>query len=124
VSKTQMLTGLGCALGAAVLWMTASTASADKHKVKTTKEVMKLAHKDGLLKKVLGGKASVKEKQTLALLYVDLSKNKPKKGDANSWKKLTGALVQSSVAYAKGNDNAKAALSKASNCKGCHRKHK
>ena len=124
MNKTQLLTAICCVACVTFSWMIASTVSAQRQKPKTIKEVMKLAPKDGRLKKVLGGKASVKEKQTLALLYVDLSKNKPKKGSADSWKKLTGALVNSSVAYAKGNKSALAALKKASNCKACHNKHK
>ena len=88
------------------------------------KVIMKRAHKDKLLDKVLGGKASVQEKQQLALLYVDLAKNKPKKGSANSWKALTTPLAQSAIAVAKGNKSAMSALKRSSNCKACHSKHK
>ena len=97
---------------------------AQRKKPLTVKEVMKKAHKDGLLKKVTGGKASVQEKKTLALLYNELGKNKPKKGSAASWKKMTGELVAAAVKVAKNEDGGMAALKAASNCKACHKVHK
>ena len=97
----------------------------DKDKPKfTIKEVMKKALKGGLHKKVAGGTASDKEKKELNEMYVALSKNKPKKGDAASWKKLTGALVKASKDAVDGKDGAAAALKKAGNCGACHKVHK
>ena len=97
----------------------------DKDKPKyTTKEVMKKALKGPLHKKVVGGKASDAEKKELHELYVALSKNKPKKGDAASWKKLTGALVSAAKDAVDGKDGAAAKLKKAGNCAACHKAHK
>ena len=90
----------------------------------STKDVMKKAFKGPLLKKVAGGDASEAEKKELHQMLVALSKNKPKKGDAESWKKLTGALVKASEAAVKGDAKAGSMLKKAANCKACHYSHK
>src|SRR5262245_26919410 len=75
----------------------------DKEKPKhTIKEVMKTAHKDGLLKKVQDGKASDEEKKKLAELYVALHENTPPKGSAESWKEKTDALVKASKEVVEG----------------------
>lgn len=92
-----------------------------KHKIK---EVMKKAMKGPLLKKVAGGDASDEEKKQLHEMLVSLSKNKPPKGEADSWKELTGALVKAAKAAVDGEDDAGAMLKKAANCKACHSKHK
>ena len=90
----------------------------------STKEVMKVAFKDGLLKKVSSVNASAEEAKKLHAMLVSLSKNQPKKGDADSWKKLTSALVKASTAVKEGTEGAGAMLQKASNCKACHNIHK
>ena len=90
----------------------------------STKEVMKVAFKGGLLKKVSSGNASAEEAKNLHAMLVSLSKNQPKKGDADSWKKLTSALVKASTAVKEGTEGAGVMLQKASNCKACHNIHK
>lgn len=90
----------------------------------TTKDVMKKAMKGPLLKKVAGGGASDAEKKELYDMLVALSKNEPKKGDQESWDKLTGALVKAAKAAVDGDADAGAALKKAGNCGACHKKHK
>ena len=89
-----------------------------------TKDIMKKAMKGPLLKKVAGGSASAEEKKTLHDMLVALGKNEPKKGEADSWKELTGKLVKASKGVIDGDDGAAAALKKAANCKACHSKHK
>ena len=99
--------------------------SADHHEPKhKIKDVMKKAMKGGLLKKVAQGKASDEEKKSLHEMLESLAKNKAPKGEADSWKKLTAALVKASKDVNDGKDGAGAALQKASNCKACHSKHK
>lgn len=90
----------------------------------TIKEVMKKALKGPLLKKVASGEASDAEKKELHEMMVALSKNEPKKGEAESWKELTTALVKASTAAVEGNGKAGAMLKKAANCKACHTPHK
>ena len=97
----------------------------DKDKPKhSIKDVMKKALKGPLAKKVADGKASADEKKQLHEMFVSMSKQKPKKGDADSWKKLTTALVKAAKDALDGKDGAGAALNKAKNCKACHSKHK
>ena len=57
-------------------------------------------------------------KEVLAKYAAWLAAYKPPKGDAESWKKKTGAIVAAIKA-----DN-QAALKKATNCKACHNVHK
>ena len=95
-------------------WLTARAEDKPKH---TIKEVMKLALKGPLNKKVAEGKASDDEKKQLVELYESLAANKPPKGDEADWKKRTEALLDA----AKKADGM--ALGKASNCKACHDAH-
>ncbi|TWU60073.1 hypothetical protein Poly51_03470 [Rubripirellula tenax] len=89
-----------------------------------TKEIMKKAMKGPLLKKVAEGGASDEEKKELHAMMVALSKNTPKKGEQESWDKMTAALVKASKAAVDGTDGAGEMLSKGANCKACHTPHK
>ena len=84
----------------------------------TTKKVMELAHTKKLLNKVLAGQGNAKDKAKLIELYSALAKNNPKKGDLDSWKAKTTALVKAAKS------GKKAALERAANCKACHSAHK
>jgi hypothetical protein len=84
----------------------------------TNKEVMQKAMKGGLCGKVASGKASDDEKKLLVELFTSLHANKPKKGEADSWKAKTEALLTA----AKSGDGK--ALKAAADCKGCHSVHK
>ena len=88
------------------------------------KEVMKEAHKGGLMKKVADGKADEAEKKHLVELYKSLAKDTPPKGSADDWKKKTTALVEASTKAAKGDSAAAASLPKLANCAACHKEHK
>jgi len=88
------------------------------------KDVMK-EHKKGALKdKVVEGKATDEEKKKLVEVYTELGKNKPPKGDEESWKKLTDAMVQAAKEVQEGKEGATDRLSKAVNCANCHKAHK
>ena len=91
---------------------------------KTIKEVMKIAHKDGLMKKVVGGSASDDEKKQLLDLYIDMLEGEPKKGDKAEFLAKTNALVVSAAKVLLGKEGAAAELEKTSNCMACHSKHK
>ena len=119
---------LACLLGvvATQLVATQSLVAADddakpKH---TIKEVMKIGHKDGLLKKVLGGDASDDEKKQLLDLYVSMVENRPSKGDMESWVKLAGGSVLAAAKVVTGREGSIAELKEATNCKACHSAHK
>ena len=96
-------------------WLTARAEDKPKH---TIKEVMKLALKGPLNKKVAEGMASDAEKKQLIELYESLAAATPKKGDAADWKTKTDALLEAAK-----KDDGKALL-KAANCKACHDAHK
>ena len=80
--------------------------------------------KGGLCKKVAGGKASDEEKAQLLTMFKALGAAKPKKGDAESWKTKTTALVAGAQAAVDGKKTAGGLLNKAANCKACHSVHK
>lgn len=90
----------------------------------TIKEIMKEAHKDGLIKKVATGKATEKQTKRLHELYKEMAKLSPPKGDKKSWDEKTKALVDSSKAAVDKDPNFKTKLKNASNCSACHKIHK
>ena len=90
----------------------------------TIKDVMKSAHKEGLLKKVLGGQASEQEKLTLLDYYISLVENTPPKGGSQSWHNLAGKVTLAAAKVAVGREGATAELKKATNCGACHKQHK
>ncbi|MDE0739386.1 MAG: hypothetical protein OSB83_09260 [Planctomycetota bacterium] len=102
----------------------AATANADSKPKYTIKQIMKDGLKGGLAKKVIGGKASEKEKIQLLDYAIALYETPPKKGDPASWTKLTGNLVAAAAKVAIDPKADTAALGKALDCKACHNKHK
>ena len=102
--------------------------SADTKKPKyTVKQVMKEAHAGGkksLRAKVLGGSAEKTDKEKLLELYVALDQNKPPKGDAKHWKKLTAAIVVAAKDVVADKDGAIKKLTAATTCMTCHKAHK
>jgi hypothetical protein len=111
---------LGLVIGLAAL------RAADDAPKYTIKEVMKMAHAgdNALAKKVASGKASKEDKKKLVDLYTALVANTPTKGDAESWKGKTGALLDAAKAVEDGKDGAPKELEKAMACKACHTVHK
>ena len=99
----------------------------DEEKPKyTTKQVMAKVFKGSkaLKAKITKGTATEEEKK-MALAYLQaMAKNKPKKGDAESWKKKTDALVKAAKEVVEGKESGIKALNAASNCKSCHNTHK
>ncbi len=89
----------------------------------TVKQVMKGAHggnQNSLLSKVKNGTATDAEKAKLVELYESLPNSKPKKGDADEYKKMCEAMVTAAKAAKSGEDGWKDKLNKATNCKACH----
>ena len=102
------------------LVVTFSVATAEEKDAPTIKEVMKkcMAGKGALCGKVASGKATDEEKKELLAAFEALCKATPPKGEADSWKDKTKALVE---AAKKGDSKA---LKAAANCKACHDLHK
>ena len=117
--RKLVVAGLVLALG----WVAFSVAQDAKPKF-TIKEVMKTAHKSGLMKKAAEGKATEAELKTLIENYEALAANKPPKGDEAAWKEKTTALLAAAKDVAAGKEGAGAALMKAYNCMACHSAHK
>lgn len=115
-----MLRGLiagGMVVFGLALLLDSNVQSGEKDKV-TIKVVMQKAMKGGLCAKVASGKADEAEKKQLVELFTALAKNEPPKGDPDSWKAKTKALLDA----AKADDGA--ALKKAADCAACHSEHK
>ena len=114
--RTKALVMILAACG--VLCLAFGATAEDEKPKYTIKQVMKTAMKGGLLKKVASGKASEEEEKTLTEMLVALSKQEPPKGEAESWKKKTEALVKAAK------DPSHDGLGKAANCGACHKAHK
>lgn len=84
------------------------------------KDVMKKAHKDGLLKKVLEGKAEDADKKMLLNLYIDMLESKPEKGDQAEWIMMAGKSMVAAGKVVVGRDGSIDELKVATNCKACH----
>jgi hypothetical protein len=111
-----------------VLSFTCVASQADDDKDKKFKysieDVMKKGFKGDLCKKVARGKAKKEEVKTLIAMLTDMSKQKPHKGDAKSWKAKCDALLAAAKGVQQGKAGAGAKLGKAANCKACHMVHK
>ena len=92
----------------------------------TTKQVMAKVFKGrtALLSKVSKGTATEEEKKSFMEYLNALAKNSPSKGDAESWKTKTAALIKAGKAVVAGDEGGGAALKKAANCAACHKAHK
>ena len=111
-------------LAVGFLLLATPEASSIKKANDAVKQVMKEAHKDGLLKKVMGGEAKSEEKEKLLALYILLWDAGCPAGDADSWTDKSGALVVAAAKVVAGRDDANDALKAASNCGNCHKIHK
>jgi len=101
--------------------LTFSTGAQEKASIK---EVMKVAMKGGLCKKVADGQANDEEKKKLAGLFAALHENKPPKGEQASWDEKTKALVDAANDVLAGKPGAADKLKTAANCMACHSAHK
>jgi hypothetical protein len=115
--------GLTAALGF-VFFLGSPEAGEKKDPKHTIKEVMKMAHKEGLLKEVTGGTASKEQQKELLELYTSLSQNKPPRGDEKLWQKNTTRMVALAKAVVDGDEKAAKLLAKTVNCAACHKEHK
>lgn len=102
----------------------AMTSGAQDDKKVAIKEVMKVAMKGGLCKKVADGQANDEEKKKIAGLFAALHENKPPKGEQTSWDEKTKALVDAADAVLAGKEGAGEKLRMAANCNACHMAHK
>ncbi len=101
-----------------------SVSADDAHEL--IEKAMKEGHKGktSIVAKIKNGSASKEEITKLHDWYVAMSKVKPPRGDAGSWKKKTTQIANITGKLAKGDAKAKGAFNKAINCKACHKLHK
>ncbi len=92
----------------------------------TIKQVMKAveAGKGSVANKVASGKATAEEKDKMVEYAQALAENPCPKGDAESWKEKTKALVEAAKKVQKGEKGAVAEFKKANDCNTCHKPHK
>jgi hypothetical protein len=113
-------------IGLAIAFVTLSSIGAwavsyqPKPEAKSIKEVMKIAHKDGLLKKITEGNASDSEKKELLDLYIDMLEGTPPKGETNDWHLKAGLATISAAKVVLGREGAIEELKSSTNCKSCH----
>jgi hypothetical protein len=121
--KKLMLVAVAVAVAVVGVVSLKAADDAPKH---TIKQVMEKAHKGNtsIIAKVKSGSASAEEKAALVELYTALGQNKPPKGDADSWKTKTEALLTAAKAVAAGEDDGVKKLNAAANCMGCHSAHR
>jgi cytochrome c556 len=131
VRKIALALAMLVAVGFAV-----STSAQDK-KTPSSKEIMKkvngktgLCAKCGELSKTEKWEDALKTAKDLKEMGEALGKNKPKKGEAESWEKLTKAYAEQTAAIfkaveAKDADKVKSAIGAfTKGCKTCHDSHK
>jgi len=115
------LLGAGLLTGTVVNLVRAEEPAAPKH---TIKEVMKIGHKDGLLKKIIDGEATQEDKQMMLDLYISMVESKPEKGEMSSWHLLAGNAALAAAKVVVGREDGVESLKAATNCKACHDVHK
>lgn len=119
------IVGVSClALVVGAMMLPLAQAAEETKPKHTIKDVMKLGHKDGLLKKILKGDASEDDKKKLLDLYISMVESKPSRGDINSWHNLAGKATVAAAKVVVGREGAEKELEAATNCKACHSVHK
>jgi phage terminase Nu1 subunit (DNA packaging protein) len=114
------------AVGMMALTAAVAIAADEKDKKpKTAKEVMVEAHKGKppMCATASKGELTKEQAEHLLSLYVDMAKDTPKKGSADSWKEKCDALVAATKKLVADQKDT-ADFKKAVNCKACHDVHK
>jgi hypothetical protein len=111
-------------LALASVTILSSFAADEKEPKYNIKQVMKAAHKDGLMAKIAEGKGEKADAEKLVELYTALGQNKPPKGEAESWKAKTDAVLAAAKDVVAGKEGANAKLKATVNCGECHTAHK
>lgn len=122
--KKMACWGIGLALLFALGVVTTTSGGEDKDV--SIKDVMKKVHsgKPPVCAKISKGEASKEEKELAVKMYEGLVKAKPPKGDADSWKEKTEALLAAAKACLADDKDGVDKYKKAVNCKACHEAHK
>lgn len=84
-------------------------------------DIMKAAHKGGLLKRVQAPDASEKDKKQLLEFYQALAKLDPPQGSKSDWDERTAKIIEAAQSAVEGDPSK---LKRAVNCRDCHNYHK
>lgn len=116
----------GVGLAILVMLGVVTTTSGGADEAITIKDVMKKVHsgKPPVCGKITKGEATKEEKELAVKMYEALAKAKPPKGDADSWKEKTGALLAAAKACLADEKDGVDKYKKAVACKACHEAHK
>jgi len=100
-----------------------NTAFANEYTLKT---IMKdgIKAETSIYKKIEAGSATAEEKAAFLEMCKAMPNLEPPKGDAESWKNKTQALIDAVQGVVDGKETATADLKAAINCKSCHTPHK
>ena len=90
----------------------------------TISQVMQLAHESKLYRRLFGKTPDPDAMKQLKMLYGDLPKREPPKGELEDWKKRADALGEAVAAMERGEADAEAMLKRAVNCNSCHSRHR
>ncbi|OYP38223.1 hypothetical protein CGZ80_03110 [Rhodopirellula sp. MGV] len=90
----------------------------------TIAQVMQLAHDNKLYRRLFDQPADPEVIERMKLLYAELPKRQPPKGDPEQWQERSTALVEAVVAIEAGNEQGIAMLKRAANCSSCHGRHR
>ena len=88
------------------------------------KQVMQLAHENRLYRELLKEKVDPAVAERLGRLYESLSKQSPPKGDEESWRERTTALLESTRKVVAGDADGPGEFRRAVNCNSCHSRHR
>ena len=124
--KVTLLFMFACLFLAMFTSLEFRTAVADEKEKKelTLKGIMKTAFKGDLVKAVGTGKATDEQKEKMLTFAKAMTKLKPPRGEEESWKEKTKALVEATQACVDAKDDAASLFKTAANCAACHRSHK
>lgn len=115
---------VGLMMFVAVPAVTSLQANDDDEPKYDIEQVMKEGMKGGLLRKVASGQASDEEKKKMIEMVESLPHYDLQKGDEESWKMKSEALIKAVKAVVEGEEGAAASLRTAANCMACHQAHK
>ncbi|WP_160149461.1 hypothetical protein [Roseiconus lacunae] len=90
----------------------------------TISQVMQLAHESKLYRRLFNEPIDEEILQMLRLLYADLPKRQPPKGDIEQWRKRSRALVEAIDAIERGDPKGVSMLKRSVNCSSCHDRHR
>lgn len=85
-------------------------------------QIMEFGHDNKLYRELLKSPVDPAAGERMILLYTDLPKQTPPKGDVEDWQKRATSLLDAAKSAIAGQDGSEAALKRAVNCNSCHQR--